>query len=155
MLPRDVGYRRVAKGATVYTDEHASYAGLPDHEAVRHSVGEYIRDQAHINGIESFWAMLKRGYDGTYHRMSAKHLPRYVAEFAGHHNNRPADTIVQMRRMVRGTKKRLRYRDLVGAGKVCDGNGSQGYANSLLAARCWRAPATSAKTRQVRRGGGH
>ena len=51
---------------------------------------------AHTNGIESFWAMLKRGYVGTYHRMSPKHLHRYVGEFSGRHNVRTADTIDQM-----------------------------------------------------------
>ena len=71
--------------------------------------------QAHTNGIESFWALLKRGYYGTYHRMSPKHLQRYVDEFAGRHNMRPLDTIDQMKAMVRGMdRKRLRYRDLVG-----------------------------------------
>ena len=55
---------------------------------------------AHTNGIESFWAMLKRGYHGTYHKMSRKHLDRYVAEFAGRHNLRPLDTKDQMRHIV-------------------------------------------------------
>ena len=105
-----------AKGATIYTDDHGAYRGLPyDHESVRHSVGEYVRDQAHTNGIESFWSMLKRGYHGTYHHMSAKHLDRYVGEFSGRHNNRKADTIQQMSAIVRGMDgKRLRYRDLTG-----------------------------------------
>ena len=59
--------------------------------------------------------MLKRGYYGTYHHMSAKHLDRYVNEFAGRHNQRPLDTAVQMEGMARGLmNKRLRYRDLVG-----------------------------------------
>ena len=71
----------VAQEADVYTDEHAGYRGLPNHQTVAHSVGEYVNGQAHTNGIESFWAMLKRGYYGTYHRMSPKHLRRYVAEF--------------------------------------------------------------------------
>ena len=55
---------RVVDGAQVYTDEHAGYDGLPyPHEAVRHSVGRYVHGMAaHTNGIESFWAMLKRGY---------------------------------------------------------------------------------------------
>ena len=58
--------------------------------------------------------MLKRGYVGTYHRMSPKHLHRYVDEFAGRHNVRTADTIDQMRAMVQGMDgKRLRYKDLV------------------------------------------
>ena len=71
--------------------------------------------QAHTNGIESFWALLKRGYYGTYHRMRPKHLQRYVDEFADRHNMRPLDTIDQMKAMVRGMDgKRLRYRDLVG-----------------------------------------
>ena len=102
-------------GATVYTDDAAGYKGMPfDHEAVNHSISEYVRDQAHTNGIESFWAMLKRGYHGTFHHMSAKHLGRYVGEFSGRHNNRPADTIDQMQATAQGmVGKRLRYQDLV------------------------------------------
>ena len=58
--------------------------------------------------------MLKRGYVGTYHHMSADHLHRYVNEFAGRHNDRPMDTSVQMGRIVEGMDgKRLRYEDLV------------------------------------------
>ena len=66
----------------------SGYHGMPgfDHESVKHSVGEYVDGMAHINGIESFWSMLKRGYHGTYHRMSAKHLQRYVDEFSSRHN---------------------------------------------------------------------
>ena len=60
------------------------------------SIGEYVRDQAHTNGIESFWAMLKRGYVGTFHKMSPKHLNRYVVEFAGRQNIRDLDTVKQM-----------------------------------------------------------
>ncbi len=76
------------------------------------AVKEYVNGQAHTNGIESFWAMLKRGYYGTYHRMSPKHLHRYVDEFAGRHNVRSEDTIDQMTAMVHGMDgKRLRYRD--------------------------------------------
>ena len=70
---------------------------------------------AHTNGIESFWAMLKRGYHGTYHHMSPKHLDRYVSEFAGRHNVREADTIDQMSRLVADMiGKRLMYRELIG-----------------------------------------
>ena len=106
---------RVAEEATLYTDDHGGYQGLPNHESVKHSVSQYVNGQAHTNGIESFWAMLKRGYYGTYHRMSPKHLGRYVDEFAGRHNVREADTIDQMVAMVRSMDgKRLRYKDLTG-----------------------------------------
>ena len=44
----------VKPGAQVFTDEHQAYAGLLNHKAVKHSVGEYVKDQAHTNGIESF-----------------------------------------------------------------------------------------------------
>ena len=58
-------------GATVYTDDAKGYRGVPfEHQAVKHSISEYVRDQAHTNGIESFWALLKRGYHGTYHHMT-------------------------------------------------------------------------------------
>ncbi len=103
-----------AKGATVYTDDHKGYRGMPfEHETVKHSISEYVDGMAHTNGIESFWSLLKRGYHGTYHHMSAKHLNRYVTEFSGRHNDRRADTIDQMGSMARGMGgKRLRYRDL-------------------------------------------
>ena len=104
-------------GATVYTDDAAAYRGMPEfeHEAVNHTVSEYVRGQAHTNGIESFWAALKRGYHGTYHHISPKHIDRYVGEFAGRHNHRSMDTMDQMQAIVRGmVGKRLMYRDLIG-----------------------------------------
>ena len=102
-----------APGVTVYTDEATAYAGLENREAVQHGIGEYIRGAAGINGMESFWSMLKRGYVGVFHRMSPEHLHRYVAEFEGRHNNRDRSTADQMAAMVRGAEGRLlRYRDL-------------------------------------------
>ena len=103
-----------ARGAKIYTDDHRGYLGLQNHESVKHSVGQYVDGQVHTNGIESFWAMLKRGYYGTYHKMSVKHLHRYVVEFAGRHNVRSLDTIQQMAALAAGmVGKRLRYKDLI------------------------------------------
>ena len=101
--------------ALVYTDEARAYTGLArPHEAVKHSVGEYVREMAHTNGIESFWATLKRGHDGGYHHFSAKHLPSYVNEFEGRHNFRPLDTAEQMAALARGgVGKHLPYADLI------------------------------------------
>ena len=105
----------VAPEAKVYTDDHRSYIGLPyDHESVNHSVGEYVKGMAHTNGIESFWAALKRGYYGTYHKISPKHLERYVTEFAGRHNIREMDTVDQMAFLAKGiVGKRLKYKELI------------------------------------------
>ena len=101
--------------ATVYTDEALAYRGLPrKHEAVKHSVGEYVREQANTNGIESFWATMKRGHDGVFHKMSPKHLDRYVQEFSTRHNFRDMDTIDTMTLIMSGAVgKRLRYRELI------------------------------------------
>ena len=70
----------VEQGASLYTDEATAYEGTPDydHEAVKHSVGEYVRGQATTNGVESFWSMLKRAHKGTFHKISSMHLERYV-----------------------------------------------------------------------------
>ena len=102
--------------ATVYSDDAVQYRGIPRrHESVAHSAGEYVRAQASTNGIESFWAMLKRGQDGVYHHFSVKHLDRYVTEFSGRHNARPLDTEEQLAKMAAGTVgKRLSYAQLVG-----------------------------------------
>ena len=105
---------RVAPDAKVYTDESASYSGLPHHESVVHSRGEYVNGDCHTNGIESFWSLFKRGYHGTFHHLSEKHMNRYVREFTGRNNIRDLDTIDQMAALVRGmVGKRLRYRELV------------------------------------------
>ena len=106
---------RMVPAAPIFTDEATVYAGMPNHQAVRHSVGEYVRGQAHTNGMESFWAGLKRGFEGVYHHMSAKHLGRYVAEFEGRHNTRPLDTERQMAEHGSGGEgKHLPYAALIG-----------------------------------------
>jgi len=104
-------------GAKVYTNEASVYNALDapfDHESVNHSVAEYVRKQAHTNGVESFWAMMKRGHDGIYHKMSPKHLDNYVLEFARRHNIRNKDTIDQVGNIVRGmVGKRLTFKEMV------------------------------------------
>ena len=99
----------------IFTDDHGGYKGLPHkRETVNHGIGEYVRGHVHTNGIESFWAMFKRGHKGVYHKMSKKHLRRYVTEYVGRHNERPSDTIDQMGAVVRGMEgKRLSYADLI------------------------------------------
>jgi transposase-like protein len=111
-------------GSQVFTDSAAAYQRMPEfrHEAVNHGVGEYVRGQAHTNGIESFWSMLKRAQAGTFHKISPKHLNRYVAEFAGKHNMRESDTLTQMRDTVAALVGRsLLYRDLVADNGLANG----------------------------------
>ncbi len=104
-----------APDAAVYTDEARAYGGLPNRESVNHSAGEYVRDDGvSTNGIESFWSMLKRGHVGTFHKLSPKHMDRYVQEFAARHNMRERDTIDMMGVVADGgVGKRLRYRELI------------------------------------------
>lgn len=81
----------VAIGATVNTDEHLGYKGLNKsyaHQTVKHAAGEYVKGNAHTNGIENFWSLLKRGINGIYHQVSPKHLHRYCNEYAYRFNNR-------------------------------------------------------------------
>ena len=100
--------------AVKYTDDNSAYHNLTNHHTVNHSAGEYVRDMAHVNGIESFWALLKRGYHGVFHHVSFKHLHRYVNEFAGRLNIRDMDTIDMMGSIVCGmVGKRLMYKSLV------------------------------------------
>ncbi|MCY4594308.1 MAG: transposase [Bryobacterales bacterium] len=94
---------RVADDTTVYTAEASAYQGMAyEHQSVRHGTGEYVRGEVHTNGIESFWAMLKRAHKGTFHKISPKHPHRYVNEFAGKHNIRDQDTQDQMQSVVAG-----------------------------------------------------
>ncbi len=103
-----------APGATVYSDGAQQYARISfDHETVEHT-NEYVRGDVHTNGLESFWSTIKRAYKGTFHKLSPKHLDRYVQEFAGRHNLRDQDTIEMMAAIAAGMRgKRLRYRELI------------------------------------------
>ncbi|MDE0384837.1 MAG: IS1595 family transposase [Defluviicoccus sp.] len=119
--------RNTAPGAKLYTDEAAAYAGMPefDHESVNHSAGEYVRQQASINGMESFWSVLKRAHKGIYHKFSPKHLHRYVADFAGRHGVRGMDTPEQMGYMVSAmVGKRLTYKALIADNGLASGAGA-------------------------------
>ncbi|MFJ5429882.1 IS1595 family transposase [Pectobacterium actinidiae] len=73
----------VAPGSILCTDEHASYKGMPEytHMPVNHSAKQFVDGMAYTNSIESVWAILKRGFYGTHHWFSAKHLQRYINEF--------------------------------------------------------------------------
>lgn len=110
----------VFPGSMLCTDEHASYRGMPEytHHIVNHSAKQYVDGMAHTNGIESVWAVLKRGFYGVYHSFSAKHLQRYVAEFAFRLNDgnvriHTMDRIDTLLGMTIG--KRITYLDLVEA----------------------------------------
>lgn len=108
----------VEKGSVVFTDDFKGYSGLKErgyeHATVHHSLGEYVRGEAHTNGVESFWALLKRGYYGIYHRMSVKHLQKYIDEFSNRNNVRPMDTMDQINATINGlVGKRLTYKELI------------------------------------------
>ena len=105
----------IIPGARIYTDDATAYTHLPNHASVKHSVAEYVKGQVHTNGIESFWATLKRAHKGTFHTaLSPKHLHRYVDEFVSRHNMRELDTLDQMDLLARKMEgKTLRYKDLV------------------------------------------
>ena len=102
-------------GTQVFTDESTSYSGLPrKHATVNHSALEFVRGEAHTNGMESFWATFKRAHKGVYHKFSKKHLGRYAYEFAGRHNIRDLDTIQQMGTIVGWmVGQRIRYVELI------------------------------------------
>jgi transposase-like protein len=77
--------RNIEQGSTLHTDEHLGYVGIQrlnyKHSRINHSREEYSRGDVTTNGIESVFALLKRGLHGVYHKASTKHLKRYVDEF--------------------------------------------------------------------------
>jgi len=102
-------------GATVYTDEYPSYrrlAGDYRHRTVNHSAKRFVDGLAHTNGIESVWAVMKRGYNGVYHNWSVKHRSRYINEFAFRLNEGNCEIDTQARIdawLTQAVGKRLTY----------------------------------------------
>ena len=108
-------YAHTHPDAVVHTDQALGYQGVNrEHHTVNHTAREY----GPTNGIESLWAIFKRAQMGVYHKMSPKHLHRYVAELQERHNRRPMEIIERMTSVVSdGEDKRLRYEDLIAGGK--------------------------------------
>lgn len=110
----------ILPGSTIYTDDHGGYRHMNDagyaHESVNHSGGEYVRGKVSTNGIESVWAVLKRGINGVYHQVSEKHLARYVDEFTFRLNegNVKVHTLNRLESLTEATAgKRITYKQLI------------------------------------------
>ena len=111
--------RHVRRGSRVFTDDHGGYEDLMEsfrHRTVNHSRGQYVRPgtDIHTNTVESLWSGLKRAFKGTYHKLSPKHLHRYLNEFTWRHNVRRLGTLDRMVKAAESmVGRRLRYRDLI------------------------------------------
>lgn len=116
--------RHVGPDTNLYTDEWRGYESIEkryrelemelQHQTVRHTVGEYVKGDCHTNGIESFWAMLKRGHYGVFHHFSGKHLHRYLAEFSARWGMSKFDSANRLDLMLESASGlRLKYESLI------------------------------------------
>ena len=107
----------VTLGSTVYTDQFSGYRRLGDtfqHDYVTHTNGEYVRGEIHVNGMENFWALLKRALKGTQTHTNPEHLHRYVQERVFAYNNCIMDDIGRMKLAMRRTAgRRMTYAELI------------------------------------------
>lgn len=108
----------VGAGGVVHTDSARGYIGLRtdfDHSLVDHTLGEYVNGSIHTNGIESFWALLKRSLKGTYISVDPTHLERYVDERVFAFNHRDLADYLRFKLALNSiTGRRLTYKALTG-----------------------------------------
>jgi transposase-like protein len=107
----------VKQGSIVVTDELTSYRGLSQnysHHIVSHGRKEFARDGFHVNGLEGFWSLFKRGIYGVYHYASPKHLHRYCDEFSYRYNTRKITDQCRFDSSLTLANGRLTYDALVG-----------------------------------------
>jgi transposase-like protein len=86
------------KEAVLISDQFRAYSpfgNIMPHEVIDHSF-EYAHGDIHTNNIESFWALLKRGIVGQYHKVSKRHLGKYIVEFCYRHNNRKVENVFEL-----------------------------------------------------------
>ena len=101
----------------IYTDELKSYMGVETetrrHETVNHSAEEWVVGDVHVNSVEGVWSLFKRSIVGSFHKMSVKHMDRYLEELEWRFNNRENPNIFRdtLKRIVRTDP--LEYRSLV------------------------------------------
>jgi transposase-like protein len=97
----------VEPGSQLITDEYKAYEKLDklyDHNTIAHAKLQYVVGLTHTNSIENFWSLFKRGLVGQFHKVSAKHLDRYLDEFTYRFNGREDDKLFQntLRNLVTG-----------------------------------------------------
>jgi transposase-like protein len=110
----------VERGTTVFTDSYRSYRQLTGytHHMIDHAV-EYVNGRIHTNGIECFWALLKRSIKGTYISVEPFHLGRYVDEQVFRFNEREGSASDRFWTALRGIfGKRLTYKELTSNGAI-------------------------------------
>ncbi len=103
--------------SAIYTDALPAYTGIGDHntrhESVNHHKEEWVRGAVHTNNVEGVWSLLERSVIGTYHQLSAKHLPAYLDEIAFRFNNRENPWLFRDTTLRLIGEEPLRYRTLV------------------------------------------
>ena len=113
---RPIVERNVAKGSTIFTDEHQGYNDLRhdyDHQRVNHRKGEYVRGSATTNAVESLWALFKRQYHGTHHFISPKHMDAYLNEMTFRLNRRDLDKGQRVNGLLSQIEGPLPYKALI------------------------------------------
>lgn len=103
----------ISPEAIIMTDEWRSYRGLSNHKVINHGKKEYARGDIHVNNIENFWSLLKRGIIGVYHNVSAEHLHRYCDEFSFRHNTRESVDSNRFDLLLGRCEGRLDYNTLI------------------------------------------
>lgn len=106
--------KTIEKGSTIYSDEW-NYGNLSrwyQHAYVYHCYGVYARGNVYTNSIEGFWSIFKRGIIGVYHRVSKKHLQKYVDEFVFRYNTRKLSLQNVFDYVLSNSHHRLTYKDL-------------------------------------------
>lgn len=109
-------HRWVRRNSTIYTDEWQAYNSLGkmyDHFIVNHGVGQYVNGSSTTNTIEGFWSILKRGIIGIYHKVTRKHLQRYVNEFVFRYNTRKLKDGVRFNLLLKRIGVRTCYKELI------------------------------------------
>lgn len=125
----------VAFGANLKTDEWGGYnnlGGLFQHKRINHLIGEYVNGETHVNGIEGFWSLLKRGIYGIYHSVSAKHIQNYVDEFVFRYNTRGTSEDKRFASMLSNISKHISYKQLIRRHDSTGNNNQMGFEQGVL-----------------------
>lgn len=108
--------KSIRKGTKLMSDEHTSYTGLNkkyNHRMVFHSLGEHKNGNVHINTLEGFWSLLKRGIVGIYHSVSDKHLEKYCNEFDFRYDTKDMTEQDRFDKSISQCNGRLKYSQLI------------------------------------------